>query len=77
LSSQTHGIDLPNSYLQPADVAIHCGNFTTESKLDKFETAIRLLERIDAPLNPAIAGNPDFTLDTPMFKKKVAGANEH
>lgn len=74
--SDTHGVDLPNRYLQPADVAIHCGDLTTESKLDEFESAIRLLKRVDAPLKLAIAGNHDFTLDTPMFKKKVAEANE-
>lgn len=45
----THGITLPNRYLQPADVAIYCADPTTESKLDEIESAVQLLERIDAP----------------------------
>lgn len=57
-------------------MAIHCGDLTIESKLDEFESAIRLLERIDAPLKLTIAGNHDFALDTPMFKNKVAEAHE-
>lgn len=76
LSSQTHTVlNFPTVYLQPADVAIHCGDLTTESKLDEFESAIRLLERIDASFELAISVNHDFSLDMPMFKKKVAEAS--
>lgn len=75
-SPRTHGIDLPNRYLLPVEVAIYCGDLTTESKLDEFDNAIRLLERVDALLELAIAGNHNSTLDTPMFKIKVAKANE-
>lgn len=45
-------------------------------KLDGSKSAIRLFERSDASLRLAIAGSHDLTLDTPMFKKKVAEANE-
>ena len=70
----THGQEFPPEYipLQHADVAIHCGDLTQESKLDEYRASIRLLMAIQAPLKLAIAGNHDFTLDTPIFRKKVA-----
>lgn len=58
--------------VQHADVAIHCGDLTDESKIEEFRTAIQLLKDIDAPLKLVIAGNHDFTLDIPVFEKKVA-----
>lgn len=58
--------------IQHADVAIHCGDLTNESKIDEFRTTIKLLQDIDAPLKLVIAGNHDFTLDVPTFKRKVA-----
>lgn len=72
--SDTHGMEFAefNAPLQAADIAIHCGDLTEESKLDEFRASIRLLETIKAPLKLVIAGNHDFTLDTPAFKKKVA-----
>ena len=60
--------------LKRADVAIHCGDLTEESKLEEYRASIRLLKDINAPLKLVIAGNHDFTLDTPTFKKKVADA---
>lgn len=57
---------------QDADVAIHCGDLSEESKLDEFRASLRLLRAINAPLKLVIAGNHDFTLDTPTFRKKVA-----
>lgn len=53
--------DMP---LQRADIAIHCGDLTDGSKLEEFRT----------PLKLAIAGNHDFTMDIPAFKKIVAEA---
>lgn len=50
---------------------IHCGDLTQQSKLKEFRTAIRLLKSIDAPLKLVIAGNHDFTLDTPTFRSKI------
>ncbi|KAK2847624.1 hypothetical protein FQN49_005709, partial [Arthroderma sp. PD_2] len=57
---------------QHADVALHCGDLTEESKIDEFRATIQLLKGINAPLKLVIAGNHDFTLDIPMFKQKVA-----
>ncbi|KAJ3483020.1 hypothetical protein NLG97_g7412 [Lecanicillium saksenae] len=56
---------------QPADVCIHAGDLTEESKLEEFHSSLELLRTIKAPLKLVIAGNHDFTLDTPMFKKKI------
>ncbi|KAL3481770.1 Metallo-dependent phosphatase-like protein [Aspergillus californicus] len=69
--SDTHGHDLDYSVYH-ADVAIHCGDLTTGSKLNEFKTALKTLQTIDAPLKLVIAGNHDFTMDIPMFHKKVA-----
>ena len=59
---------------QHADVAIHCGDLTEESKLEEYQASIRLLKDINAPLKLVIAGNHDFTMDIPAFRKKVADA---
>src|ERR1700709_2552980 len=67
--SDTHGDELDLSALGAVDVAIHCGDLTEESKLDEFRASIQLLKAIKAPLKLLIAGNHDFTMDVPMFKK--------
>jgi hypothetical protein len=36
--------------------------------------SIRFLQAANAPLNLVIAGNHDFTMDIPIFQKKVAEA---
>ncbi|KAK2779924.1 hypothetical protein FQN52_002322 [Onygenales sp. PD_12] len=74
--SDTHGMEFtPETQpLQHADVAIHCGDLTNGSKLEEFQSAIKLLENLNTPLKLVIAGNHDFTLDIPNFKKKVAEA---
>lgn len=71
--SDTHGkvIDLPT---EPVDVLIHCGDLTEESKLHEFKTTIQMLRQVNAPLTLVIPGNHDFTLDTPIFHKKLAEA---
>ena len=76
LLSDTHGMEFRSEDrpFQHADVAIHCGDLTEESKLEEYEASIRLLKDIHAPLNLVIAGNHDFTMDIPAFKKKVADA---
>ncbi|KAL2149090.1 hypothetical protein VTH82DRAFT_1776 [Thermothelomyces myriococcoides] len=69
--SDTHaeeGITAPDV---DVDVAIHCGDLTDESKLREFRTSLGLLKSINAPLKLVLAGNHDFTLDTPAFQKKV------
>lgn len=74
--SDTHGEEFrPEAKpLQPADVAIHCGDLTEESKIAEFRATLRLLKDINAPLKLVIAGNHDLTMDIPLFKKKVAEA---
>ncbi|KAH6987179.1 Metallo-dependent phosphatase-like protein [Ilyonectria destructans] len=72
--SDTHGLSFsadrhPHHH---ADVAIHCGDLTEESKLAEFRTSLELLRSLNAPLKLVIAGNHDFTLNILMFKKKVA-----
>jgi hypothetical protein len=74
--SDTHGMEFRSEDrpFQHADVAIHCGDLTEESKLEEYRASIRLLKDIDAPLKLVIAGNHDFTMDIPAFRKKVADA---
>ncbi|KAL7811925.1 Metallo-dependent phosphatase-like protein [Trichoderma gracile] len=72
--SDTHGLQLPVEVKTPVDVAIHCGDLTQHSKLDEFRAAVQLIESINAPLKVVIAGNHDFSLDTPVFEKKIAEA---
>ncbi|KAI6763848.1 hypothetical protein HG530_007637 [Fusarium avenaceum] len=72
--SDTHGSEDFRTPLDPADVAIHCGDLTQESKLDEFRATLRFLKGLDAPLKLFIAGNHGFTLDTPVFKRKIAEA---
>ena len=71
--SDTHGMQFSseNRPRQRADVAIHCGDLTEESKLAEYRDSIELLTEIDAPLKLVIAGNHDWTMDIPVFKKKV------
>lgn len=74
--SDTHGMEFrpEDKPSQHADVAIHCGDLTEESKLEEYQASIRMLKDIKASLKLVIAGNHDFTLDIPAFKKKVADA---
>ncbi|CAK4030032.1 ser Thr phosphatase family [Lecanosticta acicola] len=69
--SDTHGDELDYQHLE-VDVAIHCGDLTEESKIDEFRSSIQLLKSIKAPLKLVIAGNHDWTMDVPTFKKKLA-----
>lgn len=57
---------------QQADVVIHCGDLTDESKISEFHTTIELLRRLLAPLKLAIARNHDLTLDEPTFQRRLA-----
>lgn len=73
--SDTHGLHtIPDLSSQNADVAIHCGDLTSGSKIDEYRASIRLLRAVNAPLKLVIAGNHDFTMDIPAFQKKVAEA---
>ncbi|KKP00954.1 hypothetical protein THAR02_06926 [Trichoderma harzianum] len=73
--SDTHGMQLPVDIHTPVDVAIHCGDLTQHSRLDEFQSAIELIEKLNAPLKIVIAGNHDFSLDIPVFKQKILEAN--
>ncbi|KAK1148464.1 hypothetical protein N8T08_009469 [Aspergillus melleus] len=74
--SDTHGRNSSLQHLstERADVAIHCGDLTTDSTLAEFRSSIALLSSLNAPLKLVIAGNHDFTLDTPAFQRKLAKA---
>lgn len=67
--SDTHGEAF--SCKERADVVIHCGDLTEGSTLQEFQYAIDQLKALDAPLKLVIAGNHDWTLDTPTFKRKL------
>ncbi|RJE18100.1 metallophosphoesterase domain-containing protein [Aspergillus sclerotialis] len=75
--SDTHGMRFrPDSNpSQQVDVVIHCGDLTTESKLAEYRSTIQLLNGLNAPLKLVIAGNHDFTLDTPVYRQKLSEAS--
>ncbi|KAI0838206.1 Metallo-dependent phosphatase [Hypoxylon sp. FL0890] len=71
--SDTHGEAVSGIHNIPvADVAIHCGDLTEESHFQEFRKTLDLLRSIKAPLKLVIAGNHDFTMDTPTFEKKIS-----
>ena len=76
LISDTHGEDVPLARCVTADVAIHCGDLTEESKIQEFSDTLDLLRGIPAPLKLVIAGNHDFTLDEPTFRNNITRASE-
>ncbi|KAL7969016.1 Metallo-dependent phosphatase-like protein [Trichoderma sp. SZMC 28014] len=74
--SDTHGMKFPVGVnVVAVDVAIHCGDLTQHSKLDEFRAGISQMDMIDAPLKLMIAGNHDFALDIPTFRKKISEAS--
>jgi predicted phosphodiesterase len=74
--SDTHALyhrQLPGTVLHLyADVVLHCGDLTNDSTIEEYESSIRLLQALNAPLKLVIAGNHDFTLDGPVFSKRLA-----
>ncbi|KAK8090294.1 hypothetical protein PG997_005255 [Apiospora hydei] len=76
--SDTHGqlFDLKEAQQANADVVIHCGDLTEESKIDEFRTTLDLLRQLPAPLKLVISGNHDLTLDEPAFKKRLSEATQ-
>jgi Icc-related predicted phosphoesterase len=66
--SDTHGLHRDLSTLiealstQKADVAIHCGGLTRISNMYEYNSAIKLLGTINAPLKLVIPGKSDFSL---------------
>jgi Icc-related predicted phosphoesterase len=75
--SDTHGLKFKEDRKphESADVAIHCGDLTGDSKLHDFKQAIELLKEIEAPLKIVIAGNHDFSLDDSAFEQKITEAS--
>ncbi|KAM0435905.1 hypothetical protein ACHAPT_002797 [Fusarium lateritium] len=75
--SDTHGLQFQGDRKphQAADVAIHCGDLSDDSKLHDFKQAIELLKEINAPLKLVIAGNHDFSLDDWVFQQKITEAS--
>ncbi|KAI0547337.1 ser/Thr protein phosphatase family protein [Xylaria curta] len=72
--SDTHADSIQLNKDISADVAIHCGDLTEESKIYEYQKTLQLLKDVNAPLKLVIAGNHDFTLDVPAFRAKVAEA---
>ena len=71
--SDSHGDDLIHKPTTGTyDVAIHCGDLTEESKLDEFRASLNMMLSVQAPLKLIIAGNHDFSLDTPLLENKLA-----
>lgn len=61
--SDTHGSDLKDLSLPRADVVLHCGDLTKDSRSEDLERTLAMLRTIEAPLKLAIPGNHDFTLE--------------
>ncbi|CAG9948609.1 unnamed protein product [Clonostachys rosea f. rosea IK726] len=63
--SDTHGEGLPTNFSLDfyADVVIHCGDLTNQSKLHEFESTLKMISNIEASQKLVIPGNHDFTLD--------------
>ncbi|KAK8139323.1 hypothetical protein PG984_002703 [Apiospora sp. TS-2023a] len=72
--SDTHGqqFDTKGAQQANADVVIHCGDLTDESKIDEFRTTLNLLRQLPAPLKLVVPGNHDLTLDEPTFQQRLA-----
>lgn len=66
--SDTHGSDLKDLSLPKADVVLHCGDLTNDSRSEDFERTLATLRVIDAPLKLAIPGNHDFSLEPGYWK---------
>ncbi|RYP66047.1 hypothetical protein DL769_006149 [Monosporascus sp. CRB-8-3] len=74
--SDTNGEDIPQVSSLRADVVIHCGDITQLSRIREFCDSLVLLRRIQSPLKLVIAGNHDFTMDLPTFRRSISNANE-
>ena len=70
--SDTHGNDLKNVSLPRADVVLHCGDLTNDSRSADLERTLAILRAIDAPLKLAIPGNHDFGLEPGYWRRTRA-----
>lgn len=73
--SDTHGAEFEVKEAQSADIVIHCGDLTEESKIEEIRNALQFLKSLKATLKLVIAGNHDFTLDLPTFRSNITDAN--
>ncbi|RYP08548.1 hypothetical protein DL764_001839 [Monosporascus ibericus] len=70
--SDTHGDDLKDVSLPRADVVLHCGDLTNDSRSADLERTLAMLRTIDAPLKLAIPGNHDFSLGPGYWRRTRA-----
>jgi len=70
--SDTHGDDLKDVSLSSADVVLHCGDLTNDSRPAELERTLAMLRAIDAPLRLAIPGNHDFSLEPGYWRRTRA-----
>ncbi|RYP12403.1 hypothetical protein DL767_011314 [Monosporascus sp. MG133] len=70
--SDTHGDDLKDVSLPRADVVLHCGDLTNDSRSADLERTLAMLRAIDAPLKLAIPGNHDFGLGPGYWRRTQA-----
>ncbi|KAL2751817.1 hypothetical protein ACRALDRAFT_1073137 [Sodiomyces alcalophilus JCM 7366] len=76
--SDTHGDEFPDGLkpLMSADVAIHCGDLTEESKLDEFKRSLQLLRDIDAPLNSSSSMSSENSADKAAMEREFGTFGE-
>jgi predicted phosphodiesterase len=55
--------------LPTADVALHCGDLTTNGRTSEFRATFQMMRAIRAPLKLVIAGNHDRMLDDEFYNK--------
>jgi hypothetical protein len=67
--SDTHGDNLKDVSLPSADVVLHCGDLTKDSRPAQLERTLAMLRAIDAPLKLAIPGNHDFSLEPGYWRR--------
>lgn len=67
--SDTHGDDLKDVSLPSADVVLHCGDLTNDSRSAELERTLAMLRAIDAPLKLAIPGNHDFSFEPDYWRR--------
>lgn len=60
--------------LPTADVLIHCGDLTSNGRIDQHSKALELIRSINAELKIVIPGNHDLTLDREYYDRYP---NEH
>ncbi|KAI5925834.1 ser/Thr protein phosphatase family protein [Camillea tinctor] len=75
IMSDTHGAAFEAKEAQKADVVIHCGDLTEESKIFEIRDTLQFLKSLDARTKLVIPGNHDFTLDIPKFQANISAAN--